>query len=245
MRTRTAFGRQPLSLFSWVAVIAAFVGGISLGVARRARSGAPDNLPDALQYARPAKQGGWSNRTILDANTTTYAIHQSLGANTAHTLYPACFLYGSALDVTSSAEVTCCWTNTTTVTLGDQTSALATYITDTSSATGSGYGSCHTLQANDRYVFIPDFPSLHVSGAVTKRKKLCSKPQQGRNDMQAGAQYPPCLVDGDCTTARIGSFTDGTCTNKANQDTRLPGQCAFLVCKATNASTKLTVTVTR
>jgi hypothetical protein len=217
----------------------------------------PDQLTsDAVNWARTGRQV-WSNRYILDANTTTRPITID-GGNT-----PACFGWNDMITVSTLAETTVCLSLTSSISLGDQTTRQATTFAFTHGSEQGGAsdarGACVTLAPNERWTVMPAYatwfptsydpplttkPTQSARAAPGRRTGICSAPQ---DTVIASPVYPFCRsgTNGDCTEAGV---TGGTCSliDTAEEVTRAKSLgCAYLIAKANTASTDLTVTVER
>ncbi|HYE57395.1 MAG TPA: hypothetical protein VD948_02770 [Rhodothermales bacterium] len=198
----------------------------------------------------------WSYHRTMATNTVTYPINVS-----SSTTAPACFPWGTKIELTAYAaiatelDMTCCLTLTTTVALGAQDGASAALINDTNNFATQydGPGRCVSLTKNaPQAVLVPKWLDLASSTSIGGYQPgLCSgnttlflyknTPQQNM------AARPFCSVPSDCNDAGTRS-TGNTCSTISSSDTTLrtaiSAGCAKVVCRAIAAS-EITATVRR
>lgn len=196
-----------------------------VAVAAPAAADPPYTMTDPLRWVR---SGGPSLSVTTIVGTTTLPIR--IGT----TPRPWCIKWDSQVVITASAEISCAWAMTATITLGTQDAATASELTDANGPDGAA--SVDWLPSAGAADTIPQLATLQ--DAVGARSGVCTAPVvYGAN---LAPVYPPCRVDGDCTAAGSG----GTCNTSPTEAQRL-SSCAFMVCRASAANTQHQLKVQR
>lgn len=199
---------------------------VALGLAGYALGDEPYTMSDPLRWVR---SGGPVMSPVTMIGTTTRWARATSGGTT-----PLCVAWDTQVALMAAGEMTCAWTMSTTVTLGAQDAYTASSLVDDYGIDGDA--AAVYIPAAGAVDSIPQIATL--SQAPGRRPGVCTGPiSYGRN---LKLTYPPCRVDGDCADGG-GS---GTCNTSPTDYQRLQS-CAFLVCRASSASTQLTVQVQR
>lgn len=210
----------------------------------------PANLPaqEAGNYTRVGMPAGKCSCRVMDANTTTYPFVFRTGG----TPTPICYGWGTSIVVSTSDQATICLTDTTTVTIGSQTTNLKAYLTDTGAAY-SGDGACMTMEGGGKWTIVPSYqvlgnhrlptdgtsPATIIGGwrgGICSAKQAPAMPVFGNN---IDNRVPLCTVSGDCTDAGVSGGTCSTIDTTTEISKAATSGCAFLVGKALNASTEV------
>jgi hypothetical protein len=147
---------------------------------------------------------------------------------------PACFAWDVLLTFSAKGgEAVCVFAMDAAVTLGGVNTAAAFTITDANGADGPGAG--FLVPNGGSRDKVPGYLEAYRSPGA--RSGVCTGAVQGPG---RHVVYPPCRVDGDCTTA--GS--PGTCDTATAVATRLAKLarlgCTFAVCQVDTDGTILT-----
>lgn len=217
--------------------------------------GQPYDLGEDLRWAR---SGAPQEGAVTYLNATNTLPLQCDGDTVAGAASrPCCYPWGSQIVVSADKPVTLCFSMTSTIALGAYASEQSMVLTDANGI--DGQGACVDIAAVGQTVdMIPLYPAIAVKPG--SRSPITASPcvSGNLNGCTAGwcptaatdkpspdaPVYPACRVSGDCTDASAGSTCDTTLSAADRQEMAEHG-CAFIVGRASAASTRVTARVER
>lgn len=234
--------------------------GTLLALALVAQHGQPYDLGEDLRWAR---SGGPQEGSVTYLGSSTTRPLQCDGDATAGAAQrPCCYPWGSQIVVSADKPVTLCFSMTSTVDLGAYASEQAMVITDASGIDGEG--ACvdigavgQTVDMIPLYAAIAQKPGsrspITGSPCVVGNSNGCTAGWCATSGVGNAATdkpspdapvFPACSVNGDCTDVGAGSTCD-TSMSAADRVEMKDHGCAYIVGRASAASTRVTARVER
>ena len=216
-----------------------------------AQHGQPYDLGEDLRWARA---GGPQDGHVTYLGDATEPLQCDGDAVAGAAQRPCCYPWRSQIVVAADKPVTLCFSMTSTMTLGAYASEQATVITDDDGLDGNG--ACVDIGAVGQTVDM--IPLYHVVARKPgSRSPITLSPCTTANGCTPGictgaatdtpspdaVVYPACSVDGDCTD--VGSGTCDTTLSANDRQEMLEHGCAYIVGRASAATTRVSARVER